>query len=139
MPPGGPLMALKKFKPTSPGRRFMTVSKFEEVTRSKPEKSLTGAVRKKGGRNNAGRITTRHKGGGHKRRYREIDFKRTKDGVPAKVAAVCASPRESYGASRSPAARPSARSGTSTTRTSPAGRPAAAGGAASVRRSAARP
>src|SRR5437667_11968193 len=85
MPPGGPLMALKKFKPTSPGRRFMTVSKFEEVTRSKPEKSLTGAVRKKGGRNNAGRITTRHQGGGHKRAYRVIDFKRDKDGVAGKI------------------------------------------------------
>ncbi len=88
-------MALRKFKPTSPGRRFMTVSKFEEVTRSKPEKSLTGAVKKKGGRNNMGRITTRHKGGGHKRRYREIDFKRTKDGVPAKVAAIEYDPNRS--------------------------------------------
>src|SRR3989441_13170921 len=88
-------MALKKFKPTSPGRRFMTVSKFEEVTRAKPEKSLTGAVKKKGGRNNAGRITTRHKGGGHKRRYREIDFKRVKDGVPAKVAAIEYDPNRS--------------------------------------------
>ena len=81
-------MALRKFKPTSPGRRFMTVSKFEEVTRSKPEKSLTGSVKKSGGRNNKGRITTRHKGGGHKRRFRQIDFKRTKDAVPAKVAAI---------------------------------------------------
>ena len=88
-------MALKKFKPTSPGRRFMTVSEFEEVTRAKPEKSLTGAVKKKGGRNNAGRITTRHKGGGHKRRYREIDFKRLKDGVPAKVAAIEYDPNRS--------------------------------------------
>ena len=81
-------MALKKFKPTSPGRRWMTVSGFEEVTRSKPEKSLTSSVKKTGGRNNKGRITTRHKGGGHKRRFREIDFKRRKDGVPAKVAAI---------------------------------------------------
>ena len=88
-------MALKKFKPTSPGRRFMTVSEFEEVTRAKPEKSLTGAIKKKGGRNNAGRITTRHKGGGHKRRYREIDFKRVKDGVPAKVAAIEYDPNRS--------------------------------------------
>src|SRR2546430_14178327 len=95
MPPGGPLMALKKFKPTSPGRRFMTVSKFEEVTRSKPEKSLTGAVKKKGGRNNASRITTRHKGGGHKRRHRAIDFKRTKDGEPAKGAAIQYDPNRS--------------------------------------------
>ena len=73
-------MALRKYKPTTPGRRFMTVSSFEEITKSKPEKSLTESVKKKGGRNNAGRITTRHKGGGHKRRYRVIDFKRTKDG-----------------------------------------------------------
>ena len=88
-------MALRKFKPTSPGRRFMTVSKFEEVTRSKPEKSLTGSTKKTGGRNNKGRITTRHKGGGHKRRYRQIDFKRTKDGVPAKVAAIEYDPNRS--------------------------------------------
>ena len=88
-------MAIRKFKPTSPGRRFMTVSKFEEVTKSKPEKSLTGAVKKRGGRNNRGRITTRHKGGGHKRRFREIDFKRTKDGVPAKVAAIEYDPNRS--------------------------------------------
>jgi large subunit ribosomal protein L2 len=88
-------VALRKFKPTSPGRRFMTVSKFEEITRSKPEKSLTGPVKKRGGRNNAGRITTRHKGGGHKRRFREIDFKRTKDGVPAKVAAIEYDPNRS--------------------------------------------
>ena len=92
---GSGLMALKKFKPTSPGRRFMTVSGFEEVTRSKPEKSLTSSVKKTGGRNNKGRITTRHKGGGHKRRFREIDFKRTKDGVPAKVAAIEYDPNRS--------------------------------------------
>src|SRR6266496_1866390 len=88
-------MVLRKFKPTSPGRRFMIVSKFEEVMRSKPEKSLTGPVKKSGGRNNAGRITTRHKGGGHKRRYREIDFKRVKDAVPAKVAAIEYDPNRS--------------------------------------------
>jgi large subunit ribosomal protein L2 len=88
-------MALKKYKPTTPGRRFMTSSSFEEVTKSKPEKSLTGAVKKTGGRNNAGRITTRHKGGGHKRRYRLIDFKRVKDGVPAKVAAIEYDPNRS--------------------------------------------
>ena len=88
-------MALKKFKPTSPGRRWMTVSGFEEVTRSKPEKSLTSSVKKTGGRNNKGRITTRHKGGGHKRRFREIDFKRRKDGVPAKVAAIEYDPNRS--------------------------------------------
>src|ERR1700693_3917210 len=95
MRPGGALMALKKFKPTSPGRRFMTVSGFEEVTRAKPEKSLTKSIKKRGGRNNQGRITTRHKGGGHKRRFRAIDFKRTKDGVPAKVAAIEYDPNRS--------------------------------------------
>src|SRR5215204_1961330 len=95
MPPEGPLMALRKFKPTSPGRRFMTVSKFEEVTKSKPEKGLTGSAKKTGGRNNKGRITTRHKGGGHKRRYRVIDFKRLKDGIPAKVAAIEYDPNRS--------------------------------------------
>jgi large subunit ribosomal protein L2 len=88
-------MALKKYKPTSPGRRFMSVSTFEEVTKGKPEKSLTEPLTKKGGRNNAGRITTRHQGGGHKRRYRVIDFKRVKDGVPAKVAAIEYDPNRS--------------------------------------------
>src|ERR671921_2875867 len=81
-------MALKKYKPTSPGRRFMSVSTFEEVTKTKPEKSLTEPLKRNGGRNNNGRITTRHQGGGHKRRYRIIDFKRRKDGVPAKVASI---------------------------------------------------
>jgi large subunit ribosomal protein L2 len=85
----------KKFKPTSPGRRFMTVSDFKEVTKSEPEKSLVEPVKKKGGRNNSGRITTRHKGGGHKRRYRVVDFKRTKDGVPAKVKAIEYDPNRS--------------------------------------------
>ena len=88
-------MALKKYKPTSPGRRFMTVSTFEEVTKTTPEKSLTEPLKRKGGRNNKGRITTRHQGGGHKRRYRVIDFKRTKDGVPAKVAAIEYDPNRS--------------------------------------------
>ncbi|HEU0304437.1 MAG TPA: 50S ribosomal protein L2, partial [Gaiellaceae bacterium] len=88
-------MALKKYKPTSPGRRFMTVSSFEEVTKTRPEKSLTEPLKKKGGRNNNGRITTRHQGGGHKRRYRVVDFKRTKDGVPAKVAAIEYDPNRS--------------------------------------------
>ena len=78
----------KKFKPTSPGRRFMTVSDFAEVTKAEPEKTLVEPVKKTGGRNNNGRITTRHRGGGHKRRYRVIDFKRVKDGIPAKVAAL---------------------------------------------------
>ena len=77
------LMA-RKFKPTSPGRRHMTVSEFAEVTKAGPEKSLVEPMKKTGGRNNKGRITTRHRGGGHKRRCRVIDFKRTKDGVPAR-------------------------------------------------------
>ena len=81
-------MGTRSFKPTSPGRRFMTISDFEEVTRSTPEKSLLAPVHRTGGRNNNGRITTRHQGGGHKRRYRIIDFKRTKDGIPATVASI---------------------------------------------------
>ncbi len=88
-------MAVRKFKPTSPGRRFMSVSDFGEVTKSEPEKSLLAPVTKKGGRNNNGRITTRHQGGGHKRRYRMIDFKRTKDGVPAKVHSIEYDPNRS--------------------------------------------
>jgi len=88
-------VAIKKYKPTSPGRRTMSVSTFEEITKTRPEKSLTEPLTKKGGRNNAGRITTRHQGGGHKRRYRVIDFKRTKDGVPAKVAAIEYDPNRS--------------------------------------------
>ena len=81
-------MAVRQFKPTSPGRRFMTISDFAEITKSEPEKSLLAPVHRTGGRNNNGRITVRHQGGGHKRRYRVIDFKRRKDGVPAKVAAI---------------------------------------------------
>ena len=81
-------MAVKKRKPTSPGRRFQTVSDFSEITRSSPEKSLLSPRASKGGRNSKGRITSRHRGGGHKRRYRVIDFRRTKDGVPAKVATI---------------------------------------------------
>ena len=81
-------MALRKRKPTSPGRRFQTVSDFSEITKDTPEKSLLAPKHNTGGRNNYGRKTARHKGGGHKQRYRVIDFKRTKDGVPAKVAAV---------------------------------------------------
>jgi len=81
-------MPTKKFRPTSPGRRFMELSDFAEVTAKKPEKALTRGLVKKGGRNNYGRITMRHRGGGHKRRYRMIDFKRRKDGVPAKVATI---------------------------------------------------
>jgi large subunit ribosomal protein L2 len=81
-------MGLKLYKPTSAARRHMSVSDFAEVTKSKPEKKLTKAVRKSGGRNAHGHITTRHVGGGHKRRYRIIDWKRNKDGVPAKVASI---------------------------------------------------
>ena len=78
-------MGVKQFKPTSPGRRFQTVSDFAEITSTTPEKSLLAPLPKKAGRNNNGRITTRHQGGGNKRRYRIIDFKRNKDGIPAKV------------------------------------------------------
>jgi large subunit ribosomal protein L2 len=81
-------MPLRKRKPTSAGRRFQTVSDFSEITKTKPEKSLLGPNPKSGGRNAYGRKTSRHRGGGHKRQYRVIDFKRVKDGVPAKVAAV---------------------------------------------------
>ncbi len=81
-------MAVKKRKPTSPGRRFQTVSDFESITKSKPEKSLLAKKKRSSGRNNHGRITSRHRGGGHKRRYRIVDFRRNKDGVPARVAAV---------------------------------------------------
>jgi large subunit ribosomal protein L2 len=81
-------MAIRKTKPTSPGRRFATYQLREEVTATKPEKSLTEGASKSGGRNVHGRVTSRHRGGGAKRRYRRIDFKRRKDGVPAKVATV---------------------------------------------------
>jgi large subunit ribosomal protein L2 len=79
---------LRKRKPTSAGRRFQTVSDFSEITRDEPEKSLLAPKKKSGGRNNYGRKTARHRGGGHKQRYRIVDFKRDKDGVPAKVAAI---------------------------------------------------
>ncbi|AGB40204.1 ribosomal protein L2, bacterial/organellar [Halobacteroides halobius DSM 5150] len=88
-------MAIKKFKPTTPSRRYMTVSTFEEITTDKPEKSLLEPLKKTGGRNNNGRITTRHRGGGHKRKYRVIDFKRDKVGVPAKVATIEYDPNRS--------------------------------------------
>jgi large subunit ribosomal protein L2 len=81
-------MAVRKRKPTSPGRRFQTVSDFADITRSTPEKSLLAKKPKTGGRNNYGRKTSRHRGGGHKQQYRVIDFKPNKDGVPAKVAAI---------------------------------------------------
>ena len=88
-------MPIKKYRPTSAGRRFMTASTFEEVTKTEPEKSLVAPLKKSGGRNVYGRITRRHQGGGHKRRYRVIDFKRTKDGIPAKVAAIEYDPNRS--------------------------------------------
>ncbi|ABZ83958.1 50S ribosomal protein l2 [Heliomicrobium modesticaldum Ice1] len=81
-------MAVKKFKPTSPGIRQMTVASFDEITKTKPEKSLLEPLKKKAGRNNQGKLTVRHQGGGHKRMYRVIDFKRIKDGIPAKVASI---------------------------------------------------
>jgi len=81
-------MAIKSYKPTSPGRRFATTPAFNELTKTKPEKALVRPLKRNGGRNNNGRITTRHQGGGHKRRYRVIDFKRDKDGVPGRVAAI---------------------------------------------------
>lgn len=81
-------MALRKRKPTSAGRRFQSVSDFAEITKDRPEKTLLAPARKTGGRNAYGRKTARHKGGGHKRQYRIVDFKRVKDGVPAKVAAI---------------------------------------------------
>ena len=88
-------MAVRKYKPTSPGRRGASVSTFDEVTRAKPEKSLVAKGRKKAGRNNKGKITTRHQGGGNKRRYRVVDFRRNKDGVPAKVAHIEYDPNRS--------------------------------------------
>ncbi len=81
-------MGIKKLKPTTPGTRFRSNSTFEEITKSTPEKSLTVSIKKSGGRNNLGHITTRFRGGGHKRRYRIIDFKRDKAGVPAKVFSI---------------------------------------------------
>ena len=88
-------MAIRKYKPTSPARRSMSVSTFEEVTKKRPEKSLIEPLKKTGGRNNIGRITTRHRGGGHKRFYRIIDFKRDKTGIPARVAAIEYDPNRS--------------------------------------------
>jgi len=88
-------MIIKKVKPTSPGRRFQTYSSNEEITRATPEKPLLKALRKTGGRNVHGRITLRHRGGGHKRHYRIIDFKRDKTGIPAKVAAIEYDPNRS--------------------------------------------
>lgn len=88
-------MAIRKLKPNTPGTRYMSISTFEEVTKSTPEKSLTAALRKSGGRNNHGRLTSRARGGGHKRKYRIIDFKRNKFGIPAKVNAIEYDPNRS--------------------------------------------
>ena len=93
-------MAIKSYKPTSPGRRFATTPAFDEITKSEPEKSLTCPAMRKGGRNNNGRICTRHQGGGHKRLYRIIDFKRNKDGVPGKVASSRSTTRTGAAVSR---------------------------------------
>ncbi len=88
-------MAVRKVKPTSPGRRFQDYATFEEITRRKPEKSLLRALKKSGGRNTNGRITCRHRGGGHKRHYRVIDFKRDKIDIPARVASIEYDPNRS--------------------------------------------
>lgn len=88
-------MPIRQYRPTSPGRRGMSVSTFEEITKTRPEKSLTVKLNKKAGRNNQGKITTRHRGGGAKRAYRLIDFKRNKLGIPAKVAAIEYDPNRS--------------------------------------------
>ncbi|QGQ93620.1 50S ribosomal protein L2 [Paenibacillus psychroresistens] len=88
-------MPIKKYKPTSPSRRQMSVSTFEEITTDTPEKSLLAPLFKQAGRNNQGKITTRHRGGGHKRKYRIIDFKRTKDGIPGRVATIEYDPNRS--------------------------------------------
>ncbi|ETT88679.1 50S ribosomal protein L2 [Viridibacillus sp. FSL R5-0477] len=88
-------MAIKKYKPTSNGRRNMTSSDFAEITTNKPEKSLLEPTKRKAGRNNQGKITVRHNGGGHKRQYRVIDFKRLKDGIPGRVATIEYDPNRS--------------------------------------------
>jgi large subunit ribosomal protein L2 len=88
-------MGIRKYKPTSPGRRFASVSDFSEITRVDPEKKLTSPLKKSGGRNSSGRKTSRHRGGGEKRKYRVIDFRRDKDGVPARVAHIEYDPNRS--------------------------------------------
>lgn len=88
-------MALKKYKPVTPGQRFKVISAFDEITTSKPEKSLLSPLRRTGGRNNRGKMTARHRGGRHKRMYRIIDFKRNKDGVPATVKTIEYDPNRS--------------------------------------------
>src|SRR6266516_3117810 len=88
-------MPVRNYKPTTPGRRGMSVSTFEEITKRKPEKSLTEPLKRKSGRNNQGRITVRHRGGGHKRKYRIIDWRRDKTGMPASVLAIEYDPNRS--------------------------------------------
>ncbi len=88
-------MGLKKYKPTTPSRRHMVTSSFEEITKTTPERSLLRPKKSTGGRNSSGRLTTRHKGGGHKRRYRVIDFKRNKNGIPATVSSIEYDPNRS--------------------------------------------
>ena len=88
-------MPLKQFSPTSPGRRFMSTLDFSDLTRKKPERALTEPLRRSGGRNNKGRTTIWFRGGGHKRRYRAVDFRRDKHGIPAKVAAIEYDPNRS--------------------------------------------
>src|SRR5437867_12405535 len=88
-------MPVRKYKPTTPGRRGASVSGFDEVTRDRPEKSLVAKGRQRAGRNSQGRITTRHKGAGNKRRFRTVDFRRNKDGIPAKVAHIEYDPNRS--------------------------------------------
>jgi len=88
-------MAIRKLNPTSPGTRWASVAAFDEVTKTRPEKSLTEPLKKSGGRNNTGRITSRHRGGGHKRFYRVVDFKRNKFGMDAKVVAIEYDPNRS--------------------------------------------
>ena len=88
-------MAIKKFKPTTPSKRYMTVDAFEDITTDQPEKSLLEPLKRTGGRNSNGRVTVRHQGGGHKRKYRVIDFKRDKDDIPAKVATIEYDPNRS--------------------------------------------
>jgi large subunit ribosomal protein L2 len=88
-------MAIKAYKPTSPGRRNMTVSAFDDITRTEPERSLLAPLKRKGGRNNAGKLTVRHRGGGHKRRYRVIDFRRDKFGVPGRIDSIEYDPNRS--------------------------------------------
>jgi len=88
-------MGIKRFRPVTPSMRYRTVSDFSDITTSTPEKSLLGSKKKTGGRNNRGRITARHRGGGHKKHYRRIDFRRDKDGIPAKVATIEYDPNRS--------------------------------------------